>query len=66
MNDLIARDGILVVKDAQQLMSDVTRLTNNNETKLQLGRNAKKYLDNKQNVLKSYQDIVFEILGKQA
>jgi 3-deoxy-D-manno-octulosonic-acid transferase len=66
VNDLIAHDGILVVKDAQQLMSDITRLTNNNKTKLQLGRNAKSYLNNKQDVLKSYQDIVFELLEKQA
>ncbi len=66
VNELKKCDGIIIVNDANQLINEIQRLLNNREAKLRLGNNAKNYLDSKKQVLKNYQDIVFQLIDSQA
>jgi len=66
ISDLKTCNGIRIIDDASQLINAVERLLDNNEERLQLGNNAKKYLDGKTQVLKNYQDIIFKLVDDQA
>jgi 3-deoxy-D-manno-octulosonic-acid transferase len=66
VNDLKKCNGIIIVSDAKQLINETIRLLNHHEVQLQLGNNAKNYLDSKKQVLKNYQDIIFKLIDNQA
>ena len=66
VNDLKKCNGIIIVNNASQLISEIQRLLSNRETQLQLGNNARNYLNSKQKVLKNYQDLVFKLIDDQA
>ncbi|MDW3095565.1 MAG: glycosyltransferase N-terminal domain-containing protein [Gammaproteobacteria bacterium] len=65
VNDLITHDGILIIDDAEQLFNTIEMLVNNPIQKKQIGLNAKNYLDNKKNVLKTYQDEILKLFKDQ-
>ncbi len=65
VNDLNQCNGIIIVNDARQLMTEVKKLQLDRQAQHQLGTNAKNYLDSKQQVLKNYQDLVFELIDNQ-
>jgi 3-deoxy-D-manno-octulosonic-acid transferase len=66
VNELKKCNGIIIVNDAKQLINETQRLLNHRELPLQLGNNAKKYLNSKKRVLNNYQDLVFKLIDDQA
>ena len=66
VNELKECNGIIIVNDAKQLINETLRLLTHRELPLQLGNNAKKYLNSKKRVLNDYQDLVFKLIDDQS
>ena len=66
VNDLKTCNGITIINDANQLISETLRLFKDRESQVQLGSNAKNYLNSKKQVLQNYQELVFKLIDDQA
>ena len=59
---LIDAGGIIVVKDADQLMKTINELMQNKKLRLQTGANAKRYVDSKREILDQYTHVILQLI----
>ena len=62
VDELAESNGIIIVKDADDLMQKVNELTNNRSLRIQFGENAQQYVQSKQQILKQYTQIILQFI----
>lgn len=62
VDELVDAKGIIVVKDAADLMQKVNELANSKPLRKQFGENAQQYVQSKQQILKRYTQIILQFI----
>ena len=62
VDELVKENGIIIIKDAADLVQRTMELMQDKNTRLQLGSNAKRYVESKQDILEKYTQSVNEMI----